>query len=98
MHFDSVRSFALGEMEGQTIIALRAKNSGLYLWWNKKGNTGWKHIGAKDGLISSSINHIAAYGRRFYIAADKGLSVVTLMPGNTYTVDNSINESLIPIA
>ncbi len=82
-----ISSFEVATINHQTVVAVGTRGLGLYLWTENK----WKNINAQNGLISSSINDIAAYGEHFYIATDSGLSV--LMPDND-NIDNTINERL----
>jgi signal transduction histidine kinase/ligand-binding sensor domain-containing protein/CheY-like chemotaxis protein len=91
----NITSFELVEMEQNPIIAVGTGKYGLFLW--NRGNLGkWENISEQNGLLSNSINDMAFFKEKLYLATDNGLSLITI---NSHTtdkpiIDNRLSQSL----
>ena len=78
------------EGKKQITIVMGTIDKGL-LTWNGKN---WKQLTKKDGLMSNRVNGLLGLGEKFFVATDKGLSVVSITPYQPTKVDNRLNELL----
>lgn len=80
-----ISSFAIASTGKKKIVALGTKGLGLFLWDGSK----WENITARDGLISSSINDIKVRDESFYIATDRGISIL-----QGKNIDNTLHKKI----
>jgi PAS domain S-box-containing protein len=85
---DRITSFQLLEQKGedQPLVLIGTARSGLFLWQQGK----WKRLTTKNGLLSSTVNGMAQWQGKCYLATDKGISVLN----NDGTIDNRLNRLL----
>lgn len=71
-------------------IAVGTASQGLFIYYLGK----WKTITEKDGLLSNWVNGIACLDGKFYLATERGLSIITLDKNGHTTIDNTLNQLL----
>jgi two-component system cell cycle sensor histidine kinase/response regulator CckA len=75
------------------VIAVGTSNRGVFLW-NASGRGRWINLTKINGLLSDTVNGIAALNGKFYAASDEGVSIIN--PGNNAApaIDNELNQTL----
>jgi signal transduction histidine kinase/ligand-binding sensor domain-containing protein/CheY-like chemotaxis protein len=88
-------SFQLIEQQGtgKPIIAIGTTLSGLFLW-NAFNREKWLNLTKKDGLLSNTVNGIAALKGKCYVVTDEGLSIIKPGKNSIIDIDNRLNQSL----
>ena len=79
-------SFNLVEQGDFPVIAVGTAGSGLFLWKDNR----WINITEKTGLLSDSVNGIACLNDTFYVATNRGLSIIKI--NSELSIDNSLNR------
>jgi two-component system cell cycle sensor histidine kinase/response regulator CckA len=72
------------------VFAVGTPQQGIHVWYRGK----WKSVREEHGLLSNSINGIASLAGKFYAAADKGISIITLTPDGNPLIENHSSASL----
>jgi PAS domain S-box-containing protein len=91
-HRVELTSFRLVDQKqmDKPIIAVGTAGHGLYLLNQGK----WENVTEKNGLLSNSVNGMVSLKGKFYVATDKGLSIININVNNNLRIDNQLNQSL----
>lgn len=76
-------AFEVMGSNGDTVIAIGTFNTGLLLYQNER----WVRLTVSGGLHGNRVNGIAKYQDCFYVATDKGLSII-----KGREIDNSFSQ------